>query len=78
MYFEKCTFSDGKDEKWYYENGKHKIFQTPTTIIFLQLNLFTIYFCLQLYKLIEMLILKSYTGNTYFLVISTNYASSNF
>ena len=25
MYFKKCIFGGGKDEKWYHENGEHKI-----------------------------------------------------
>ena len=24
MYFWKCPFSEGKNEKWYHENDKHK------------------------------------------------------
>ena len=37
MYFWKCLISDGKNEKWYHESGKHVIF--PLKFIVIELDI---------------------------------------
>ena len=46
MYFWKCPFSDGKDEKWYYRSGKHEISPKNKEKYFLLRNALVDHICI--------------------------------